>query len=95
METTKAEGAVREAAGTVQETIGALTGDTGAQLAGKAEELRGKAQQLYGDATSLARRKVTSNPLGALASATVLGFVIGALWSFNRGSPDDSATRRR
>ena len=95
METTKAEGTVREAVGAVQETIGSVTGDVGMQLSGTAKELRGKAQQLYADATDLARDTMTTNPLGAMAGAAALGFVIGALWSWNRGDSDDGAVRRR
>jgi uncharacterized protein YjbJ (UPF0337 family) len=84
METTKAEGMLREAAGTVQEKIGSMTGDAGAQIAGTARELHGKAQQVYADASDLARDRMVANPLTALVSAAAIGFVLGALWSFNR-----------
>jgi uncharacterized protein YjbJ (UPF0337 family) len=98
METTKTnktEGTLREAAGTVQETIGSLVVDASAQIAGTAKELRGKARQLYSDAASLARDTMTTNPLGALAGAAAVGFLLGALWSFNRGDSDGYDTRRR
>lgn len=88
METSKAEGTLREAAGEVQETIGAIAGEVGAQVAGSAKELSGKAKQLYADAADLARDTMTSNPVGALAGTAVVGFLLGALWSSNRGNSD-------
>ena len=88
METTKAEGTLREAAGTVKETVGSLTGDAGLQLEGKVDELRGKAQQLCADATDLAREAMASSPLAILAGVTVFGFVAGVLWAGRRDSDD-------
>ena len=84
METTKTEGALREAAGNVKEAVGSLAADAGRQLEGKVDELRGKAQQLYADASDLARDTVASRPVAVLAGAAALGFMLGALWSGKR-----------
>ncbi|HEY3597157.1 MAG TPA: CsbD family protein [Paraburkholderia sp.] len=89
METTKTEGAVREAIGGVQDAIGSVTGDVSTQLSGKAKELCGKAQQLYADAASVARDSVAESPLTTLAVTAAVGFVLGALWTSNRGSGAD------
>jgi uncharacterized protein YjbJ (UPF0337 family) len=95
METTKLEGTLREAAGSVQETVGSVTGDVGMQLAGTAKELSGKAQRLCADATDLARETMASNPIGTMAGAAVVGFILGAMWSWNRADPDYGDARRR
>ena len=85
METTRTEGSLREAAGEVKESIGAMVGDARMEIEGKTNALYGNAQQLCADASDLARDTITSNPLGALAGAAAMGFVMGALWAWNRG----------
>jgi uncharacterized protein YjbJ (UPF0337 family) len=88
MESTKAEGVVREAVGTVQETVGSVIGDASAQLSGRAKALCGKTQQLYADAVDVARDSIVEKPMATLAIAAVAGFALGALWASNRGDPD-------
>jgi uncharacterized protein YjbJ (UPF0337 family) len=88
METTKAEGVVREAVGNVQETVGNVIGDAGEQLSGKAKALCGKSQQLYADAVEVARDSMVEKPMATLAIAAAAGFALGVLWSWNRGDPD-------
>ena len=88
METTKAEGVVREAVGTVQETVGGMIGDTGEQLAGRAKALCGKTQQLYADAVDVARDSIVEKPMATLAIAAAAGFALGVLWAWNRGDSD-------
>ncbi len=97
METTKTEGAVRQAIGGIQDAIGDATGDVSMQLSGKAKELRGKAQQLCADTATIARDSMVEKPLATLAVTAAVGFVLGALWSRNHGDAedDDIGARRR
>jgi uncharacterized protein YjbJ (UPF0337 family) len=90
METTKGEGALREAVGDVQQAAGELLGDAGAQVSGKAKELSGKAQQLYADLADVVRETTVERPFAALAIAAGIGFVLGALRSASRARPDYS-----
>jgi uncharacterized protein YjbJ (UPF0337 family) len=95
METTKAEGVLQEAEGMAEDTIGTATGNSATQLSGKTNELRGKAQKLCADTASVARDAMSNNPLGSLAVAIGAGFVLGALWSWNRKDMDSRANSRR
>lgn len=89
METTKGEGALREAVGDVQQAAGDLLGDAGAQVSGKAKELSGKAQQLYTDLADVIRESTLERPFAALAIAAGVGFILGALRATNRARPDN------
>lgn len=91
METTGAEGMIREAAGKIEQTVGAALGDTGEQISGKTKELYGKTQQLCADAASVARDAMADSPLATLGVALGAGFLLGALWSWNRATPYDDA----
>jgi uncharacterized protein YjbJ (UPF0337 family) len=96
MEPTKTEGVIREAIGSAQETIGDTVGDLGMQMSGKAKELRGRAQQLCADSASIARDSMIEKPMATLAVTAAVGFVLGALWSWNHGDTDnENAARRR
>jgi uncharacterized protein YjbJ (UPF0337 family) len=95
METTKEEGALREATGNVQQAAGDLLGAAGAQVSGKAKELTGKAQQLYADFGDVLREATVERPFAALAIAAGVGFVLGALRKANRPQPDDVRDRKR
>ena len=88
METTKAEGVVREAVGTVQETVGSVIGDASEQLSGRAKALCGKTQRLYADAVEVARDSIVEKPMATLAIAAAAGFALGVLWAWNRGDTD-------
>jgi uncharacterized protein YjbJ (UPF0337 family) len=88
METTNAEGTLREVSGHVQEAVGGLLGDTGAQLSGKAKELGGKAQKLSADFAEIVRDTTAERPLMALGIAAAVGFVLGMLRAANRPGPD-------
>ena len=74
METTKAEGTLREVAGDVQQAAGDLLGSAGAQVSGTAKELSGKAQQLYADFVDVVRESTVERPFAALAIAAGVGF---------------------
>jgi uncharacterized protein YjbJ (UPF0337 family) len=95
MDTTRAEGAVREAVGNAQDTIGEVIGDASMQLSGKAKELRGKAQQLCVDSAAITRDSIVEKPLTALAVTAAVSFALGALWSWNRGDTLDNGHARR
>ncbi|MBV8261979.1 MAG: CsbD family protein [Paraburkholderia sp.] len=88
METTEADGSLREAAGKVQQAAGDLLGDAGVQVSGKARELRAKAQQLYADLASVARESTLERPLTALAIAAGAGFILGLLRAASRQNRD-------
>ena len=77
----KAEGTMQNVAGRMQDAFGAATGDTGTQLEGKARQAAGRAQQSYGEVLSQVRESAVSNPLGTLAAAAGVGFVLGAIWA--------------
>ncbi|MFM0514118.1 CsbD family protein [Paraburkholderia sp. RL17-373-BIF-A] len=89
METTKAEGTLREVAGDVQQAAGDLLGNAGAQVSGTAKELSGKAQQLYADFVDVVRESTVERPFAALAIAAGVGFILGALRAANRSRPDN------
>jgi uncharacterized protein YjbJ (UPF0337 family) len=96
METTRTQGAVREAAGNVQEAIGEVVGDVSAQLAGKTQALRGKAQQLCADATAVTHEALLEKPLATLTTVAAVAFALGVLWSRNRtDTTNGDRTRRR
>jgi uncharacterized protein YjbJ (UPF0337 family) len=95
METTHAEGTLREVSGKVEEAVGGLLGDTGAQVSGKAKELAGKAQKLSADLTDILRDTTAERPLMALGIAPGVGFVLGMLRAANRASPDGVSRDRR
>ena len=84
METEKTAGMVREVAGGAQEAVGEMLGDASMQLSGKAKELCGKSQQLMADAAIVAREAMAEKPLAVLGAAAGIGFVLGALWAWNR-----------
>ncbi|WP_168788008.1 CsbD family protein [Paraburkholderia aromaticivorans] len=88
METTKAEGTLREVAGDVQQAAGDLLGKAGEQVSGTAKELSGKAQRLYADFADLVRESTVERPFAALAIAAGVGFILGALRSAIRARPD-------
>ncbi|WP_168787703.1 CsbD family protein [Paraburkholderia aromaticivorans] len=89
METTKAEGTLREAAGDVKQAAGDLLDSAGAQVSGTAKELSGKAQQLYADFADVVRESTLERPFAALAIAAGLGFILGALRTANRSRSDN------
>jgi uncharacterized protein YjbJ (UPF0337 family) len=88
METTKAEGALREMAGDAQQAAGNVLDDAGMQASGAAKELSGKAQQLYADFADVVRDSTKQRPFAALAIAAGVGFILGALHAANRARPD-------
>ncbi|HVE09345.1 MAG TPA: CsbD family protein [Paraburkholderia sp.] len=88
METSKTEGVIREAVGSAQDALGGALGDAGMQMSGKARELCGKAQQLCADTAAIARDSMVEKPLTTLAVTAAVGFVVGALWSWNHGDSD-------
>ncbi len=77
----KFEGGISQIAGRVQDTVGAATGDPGMQLEGKARQVAGRVQQSYGDVVESVRSQASDNPFVAIAIATSVGFILGALWS--------------
>jgi len=77
----KAEGTMRNVAGPMQDAFGAATGDTSTQLKGKARQAAGRAQQSYGEVLDQMRESAVANPLGTLAAAAGVGFVLGAIWA--------------
>lgn len=89
METTKAEGTLREVTGQVQQAAGELLGDAGAQVTGKAKELGGKAQKLYADVAGMVRESTVERPFAALGVAAAVGFILGMLRRANRPARDD------
>jgi uncharacterized protein YjbJ (UPF0337 family) len=93
METTKAEGVLREAAGQVEGAAGELMGDPAVQLSGKAKELAGKAQQVYADLEDMVRDSTVERPFMALGIAVAVGFVLGMLRTTLRNTPDDARRR--
>jgi len=99
METTKAEGTLREVAGDVRQTAGDLLGNAGAQVSGTAKELSGKAQQLYADFVDVVRESTVERPFAALAIAAGVGFSSSAprnpdvRFIFCRGSSGAISTR--
>ncbi|MFL9922120.1 CsbD family protein [Paraburkholderia fungorum] len=95
METTKAEGTLRENAGDVQQAAGDLLGSAGAQVSGTAKELSGKAQQLYADFADVVRESTVERPFAALAIAAGVGFILGALRAAGRSRPDHGRSDSR
>jgi uncharacterized protein YjbJ (UPF0337 family) len=89
METTKAEGTLREVAGDVQQAAGDLLDNASAQVSGTAKELTGKAQQLYADFADVVRESTVERPLAALGIAVGVGFILGALHAATRSRSDD------
>jgi len=77
----QAEGTVKNIAGRVQEAFGEATGNAGTQLEGKARQVAGKAQQTYGEVLDTVRESAVANPMGTIAAAAGIGFLLGALWS--------------
>jgi uncharacterized protein YjbJ (UPF0337 family) len=77
----KAEGTMQNVAGRMQDAFGAATGDTSTQLEGKARQAAGRAQQSYGEVLDQVRESAVANPLGTLAAAAGVGFVLGAIWA--------------
>lgn len=77
----RAEGTMQNLAGRAQEAFGAATGDTGTKVEGKARRAAGRAQQSYGELLDQVRESAVSNPLGTLAVAGAVGFLMGAIWA--------------
>lgn len=75
------EGTMENVAGKVQDAFGAATGDAQAQLEGKARQVAGKAQQTYGEVLDTVRESAVTHPIGTIAVATGVGFILGALWA--------------
>ncbi len=82
----RVEGTVNKAAGRVQEAVGALTGNDEHRGEGVARQVQGAAQDLYGQACDQVKEvtgdlaaRVERNPLGALAVAGLVGYVLGVL----------------
>ncbi|WP_419730111.1 CsbD family protein [Lichenicola sp.] len=73
------EGAAKDTVGKVQDGMGGLLGDTAQQAAGKAKQFAGQAQGYYGDTLDSVRDVTSDQPLVAIAVATGVGFILGAL----------------
>ncbi len=73
------KGAAQETIGKVQDGMGGMLGDTATQAKGKAKEFAGQAQSYYGDTLDSVRDVTSDQPLVAIAVATGIGFVLGAL----------------
>jgi len=84
MESTKTESMIREMAGNAQQAAGEMLGDAQMKLSGKAKALCGKSQQLVADAAVVARDTMADRPLAVLGAVVGIGFVLGALWAWNR-----------
>ncbi|MCQ4162836.1 CsbD family protein [Roseomonas sp. GC11] len=86
MNTDRLEGAARTLAGQAQEGFGSLAGDEGQRAEGMARQAAGRVQEAYGEARDYAQQAgervihvVEQQPLAALLSVGVLGFVIGLI----------------
>jgi len=77
----RAEGTMQNLAGRAQEAFGAATGDASTEVEGKARRAAGRAQQSYGEVLDQVRESAVSNPLGTLAVAAGVGFLVGAIWA--------------
>lgn len=82
----RVEGTVNKAVGRVQEAAGVLTGDAENRGEGVARQVSGAAQDLYGQACDQLKEvtgdlasRVERNPIGALAVAGLVGYVLGVL----------------
>ena len=73
------KGAAEDTVGKLQDGMGGLLGDTATQAKGKAKQFAGQAQGYYGDTLDTVRDVTSDQPLIAIAVATGLGFVLGAL----------------
>lgn len=73
------KGAAQDAVGKLQDGMGGLLGDTGMQAKGKVREFAGQAQGYYGDTLDSVRDVTADQPLVAIAVATAVGFILGAL----------------
>lgn len=73
------KGAAEDTVGKLQDGMGGLLGDTSTQVKGKAKEFAGQAQGYYGDTLDSVRDVTSDQPLLAIAVATGVGFVLGAL----------------
>lgn len=79
VDTNKIEGTAEDTVGKLQDGMGGLLGDTATQAKGKAKQFAGQAQSYYGDTLDSVRDVTADQPLIAVAVATGLGFILGAL----------------
>ncbi|MGJ8525941.1 hypothetical protein LMG33818_001689 [Halomonadaceae bacterium LMG 33818] len=74
------EGKTKELAGQAQEAFGDFSDDDEQSYRGKARQAAGQIQSGYGEAVDQVRDLTQSNPIGALAAAAAVGFILGKLW---------------
>ena len=81
VDTNRIEGAAEETVGKLQDGMGGLLGDGASQAKGKARQVAGQAQGFYGETLDTLRDLTADQPLLALLAASLLGFVLGALFA--------------
>ena len=81
VDTNRIEGAAEDAVGKLQDGMGGLLGDGASQARGKARQAAGQAQGFYGEALDTVRDLAADQPLLAIGSATLIGFILGALFA--------------
>lgn len=79
VDTNRIEGAAKDTVGKLQDGMGGLLGDSATQAKGKVKQVAGQAQGYYGDTLDSVRDATSDQPLIAIAVATGIGFVLGAL----------------
>jgi uncharacterized protein YjbJ (UPF0337 family) len=79
VDTNRIEGAAKDTVGKLQDGMGGLLGDSATQAKGKVKQVTGQAQGYYGDTLDSVRDATSDQPLIAIAVATGIGFVLGAL----------------
>ncbi|GHC32664.1 hypothetical protein GCM10010082_28950 [Kushneria pakistanensis] len=73
------EGETKNAVGKAQEAYGDFTDDNEHRTEGKLRSAAGQVQSQYGEVVDSAREFTVKQPVGALAVAATVGFVLGAL----------------
>lgn len=75
------EGAAEDAVGKLQDGMGGLLGDGASQAKGKARQVAGQAQGYYGETLDTLRDLTADQPVLALLAASLLGFILGAVFA--------------
>ena len=81
VDTNRIEGAAEDTVGKLQDGMGGLLGDGASQARGKVKQVAGQAQGFYGESLDTVRDVAADQPLVAIAAASLVGFVLGALFA--------------
>ncbi|WP_428391567.1 CsbD family protein [Lichenicoccus sp.] len=81
VDTNRIEGAAEDTVGKLQDGMGGLLGDGAMQARGKARQVAGQAQGFYGETLDTMRDLTADQPILALLAASLLGFILGALFA--------------